>query len=195
MATTLPSYSPAVAALVSPRRLGPLGPGEPDEDARHQLEALRLDTAFAPQAVRDRDMATGCLAGLWLYHDFVSDAHFISEDIPTPTGDYWHALVHRREPDFDSAAYYFERVGRHPVFGPLRDEAAQLAAAADLEPEARFLAEQPQWDPFAFARLCAAVLEGRSRHEMLCRAVQQREWDLLFDFCYRHAVSVAADGE
>jgi hypothetical protein len=185
---TLP-YSPIIADLVFPRRLGPLGPGAPDVDARAKLEALRLETAFAPHPVRDRDMATACLAGLWLYHNFIGDAHFVAEDIQTTTGFYWHALVHRREPDFNNAAYWFRRVGQHPVFVPLRDAAAGAAlAAGELEPAAGFLLDQPRWDPFAFNALCAAVLEEKAAGASLCREVQQREWELLFDYCYRHAI-------
>jgi len=32
------------------------------------------------------------------------------------------------------------------------------------------------------------VERGRSGAEMLCRHIQAREWELLFDFCYRHAL-------
>jgi hypothetical protein len=185
---TLP-YSPAIRNLVLPPQLNPLGPGNRAEDARAKLEALRLETAFAPHAVHDTDMAMACLAGLWLYHNYLSDAHFISEDIHTPTGHYWHALIHRREPDFANAAYWFHRVGRHPIFDALRREAAALAAAEPhLEPAARFLVEKAEWDPFAFNDLCAAVLQGKAHCEKLCRQIQQREWELLFEYCYRHAI-------
>ena len=184
-------YSPAVAGLLTPGRLNSLGPGTPDEGGRARLAALRLETALGP--VRDRDMAAACLAGLWLYHDFLDESHRLSQEIATPTGSYWHGLVHRREPDFGNAAYWFRRVDRHPVFVSLREAAAELAAAAaELEPAARFLAEQREWDPFAFIDLCERAVAGRSRNEMLCRQVQQREWELLFDHCYRQAVSEEA---
>jgi hypothetical protein len=182
------SYSLAILPLLTPRRLNPLGPGEPNEEARPGLQALQVETAFAPQPVRDRDMAAACLAGLWLYHNFLDESHGLSQDLGTPTGSYWHGLMHRREPDFGNAAYWFRRVGRHPVFGPLRAAAAEAAAAREPEPAARFLVEQREWDPFAFLDLCEQAVAGRSKSEALCREVQQREWELLFDFCYRHAV-------
>jgi hypothetical protein len=93
-------YSPAIAGLVTPGRLNPLGPGAPNEEARARLGALRVEIAFAPQAVRDPDMAAACLAGLWLYHNFLDESHRLSQDLGTPTGSYWHGLMHRREPDF-----------------------------------------------------------------------------------------------
>ena len=45
-------------------------------------------------------MASACLAGLWLYHDYLDESHAVSQSIHTPAGSYWHGLMHRREPDF-----------------------------------------------------------------------------------------------
>src|SRR5262249_22336190 len=104
-------YSAKIAALLTEDRLPPLGPGTPNERVREQLASLQLDAAFAPHTVRDRDMASACLAGLWLYHDLIDQAHTIAQDIDTPEGSYWHGLVHRREPDFGNAKYWFRRVG------------------------------------------------------------------------------------
>ena len=42
------------------------------------------------------------------------------------------------------------------------------------------------WDAFAFVDLCERAAGSPS--EMLCRRVQQREWELLFDYCYRRAI-------
>src|SRR5438874_740571 len=80
--------------------------------------------AFPPSAVRDQDMAAACLAGLWLYHDFLDEAHRISQELDTTTGSYWHGLVHRREPDFSNAKYWFRRVGDHAIFPALQAAAA-----------------------------------------------------------------------
>src|SRR5436309_14158300 len=114
-----------IAELFDPDTLPPLGPGTPNETAGARLQALRVETAFAPQPVRDRDMAASCLAGLWLWHNYLDESHKISQEIDTPTGSYWHGLLHRREPDFANSKYWFRRVGRHPVFGPLCEAAAR----------------------------------------------------------------------
>ncbi len=98
MATPL-DYPPKIAELLKADRLTPLGPGTPNESVRAALAALTVESAFAPHTVRDRDMAAACLAGLWLYHDFLDESHAISQEIGTPTGSYWHGLMHRREPD------------------------------------------------------------------------------------------------
>ena len=131
-------------------------------------------------------MAAACRAALWLYHNFLDESHAISQELHTPTGSYWHALMHRREPDFSNAAYWFRRVGSHPVYDALRPAAAELAT--DAPPDAAFLRTQAAWEPFAFVDLCAAALVGRANCEPLCQQIQKREWELLFDWCYRQAV-------
>jgi hypothetical protein len=180
-------YGPIIADLLNGRRLPPLGPGTPNDAARERLESLTIETLFAPIPVRDRDMAAACLAGLWLYHDFLDQSHQISQSIHTLTGSYWHGLMHRREPDFDNAKYWFRRVGDHPVFEPLGEAAAALAESSGPDDSTAFLAKQRAWDPFAFVDLCEACRAGRSSAEMLCRRIQQREWELLFDYSYRQA--------
>jgi hypothetical protein len=180
-------YPPAIAELLREDRLNPLDPGSPNGAVRTKLAALSPETAFAPQPVHDRDMAAACLAGLWLYHGFLDESHTISQGIATPTGSYWHGLMHRREPDFGNAKYWFRRVGDHPIFDPLLTAAGELAAG-ETHPAAAFLGRQPTWDPFAFVDLCEAALAGDVPCEMLCRRIQQREWELLFQHSYGHAI-------
>jgi hypothetical protein len=179
-------YAPAIAALLQEERLAPLGPGKPNPAARGLLEGLKVETAFAPARVRDTDMAACCLAGLWLSHDFLEEAHGISQEIGTPSGSYWHGIMHRREPDYDNSKYWFRRVGSHPTFTTLQQAAAELATAAS-DPAAGFLNRQTGWDPFAFVDLVEASVAGRAGCEALCRQIQQREWQLLFDHCYQEA--------
>jgi hypothetical protein len=50
---------------------------------------------------------------------------------------------------------------------------------------ADFLTTQPEWDPFRFVDLVAAAARGKSSSEQLCRQIQRREWELLFDYCFR----------
>jgi hypothetical protein len=181
------AYAAAVSALLEEKRLAPLGPGTRNAAVLDHLERLTAESVFAPQPVRDRDMAVCCVAGLWLYYDYVDRAHELAQEIETPEGSYWHGLMHRREPDFDNAKYWFRRVGRHAVFEPLRQAAAELAASSS-DRAATFLARQSAWDPFAFIDLCEAAHGGRSGSERLCREIQDREWHLLFDYCYAHAL-------
>ena len=193
------AYGPAAAELLLPARECPLGSGQPNRAAEGKLRALTVEMLFGSQRVIDHGMAQACLAGLWLYHDFLDESHATSQEIESPSGSYWHGILHRREPDYDNAKYWFRRVGKHPVFEPLRQAAAALATSQELDAAAKFLATQSAWDPFRFVDLCEAAVEpsvGRISNpsvpvliEGLCRWIQAREWELLFDHCYHAATA------
>ncbi len=195
------TYPPAFAELIAPAFLPPLGPGQPNTQYHTKLLDLRIETAFP--AVHDRDMANCCLAGVWLLHGFLDESHKISQDIDTIYGSYWHGLMHRREPDFGNAKYWFRRVGRHPVFtcSRLQHDAGFMAmmtsnAWVDLRRELGLLPAETlnftctprPWDPFAFIDLCEISLEKQTYEQSLCVQIQRHEWDVLFEYCYLNAV-------
>ncbi len=176
-------YSPLIRALLSEDRLAPLGPGSPQEEQRGPLQRLTSANLFAPGAVRQPEFASACLAGLWLYFDFLDEAHNLSQALDTVEGSWWHGIMHRREPDYANAAYWFRRVGRHPLFGPLGAAAAELATTLDPQ-----VAIPSPWDPFWLIDYCEACARQPGPSEKLARLIQQREWQLLFDYCYRNAL-------
>ena len=182
-------YSPAVGQLLAldADRTGDLGPGRPFAPAYDPLRRLSPEALVAPAALADRDAAAACLAGLWLYFDYLDESHRLSQDLDGPDGSFWHGILHRREPDPDNAKYWFRRVGRHPVFQPLCAAAADLAVAAGkLDAGADFLSKQTAWDPNRWIDLCEAARLGQTGEatQRLCRLVQRREWELLFAHCY-----------
>jgi hypothetical protein len=185
------AYPPAIHALLAADRRPALGPGRPDAAARPALKALTVETLFGPAEVRRPELARCCLAALWLHHDYLDESHAISQDIPGADGSYWHGILHRREPDYANAGYWFRRVGKHSVFEPLHRRAAELTGEADTPPGSEFLARQAAWDPFAFIDLCEAVAGGKAECELLCRQIQRAEWELLFAYCYERAIAIA----
>lgn len=182
------TYGPALAALLKNARCNDLSPGIADSSRRGALSGLTAEVVTAPRPVRSRDMALACLAGLWLRHDFLDESHRISQDIENLTGSFWHGIVHRREGDFGNAKYWFRRVGAHPIFGPLAISAQNLARESQAGAAADYLLEQDDWDPLGFVDLCERARGGSPSVCPLCVQIQQCEWELLFDYCYREAI-------
>jgi hypothetical protein len=184
------AYGPVFAPLLAIDRRRPLGPGAPDAGARAALERLSAESAFAHAKVVDRDMAACCVSGVWLLHDYLDESHTISQGIDTPSGSFWHAIMHRREGDFSNSKYWFRRVGRHKVFDAIGQRAAELAAERGAEQIVNTIIHEDTWDPFAFVDLCQSAVRDQSDAGELCREIQQAEWELLFDHCYRAATVV-----
>jgi hypothetical protein len=182
------AYGPSVAALLENAKCNELGLGVPDATRRAQLAALAPETIAAPHAVRDSEMALACAAGLWLRCDFLDESHRISQNIDNPWGSFWHAIMHRREGDFDNAKYWFRRVGEHAIYAPLASAAKQLASGCELPPPADFLLHGNDWDAKRFVDLCRRALDDEPSLVPWCMNIQQREWELLFDDCYRQAI-------
>ena len=182
-------YGDAFARILFAEQPYPLGPGTPDEEMREDLDGLTVETAFRERHVTDPHMAIACVAAVWLYHDFLWEAHDFLQKVPTPTGSYWHAVMHRREPDGDHAKQWFERVGDHPAYEPLQRAVAKAAARYDSAPETESLTTQSGWYPARFADLVTAVLRGANEHADLCQEVQRIEFAVMFNYAYSAAAA------
>jgi hypothetical protein len=183
------AYGPVFAPLLATDRRRPLGAGSPRVEAHAALEKLTAESAFGHVKVRDREMASCCISGVWLLYDCLDESHAISQGIETPSGSFWHAIMHRREGDFSNSKYWLRRVGLHPVFETLGQRATELAAVRGAERAAQQLVNAGAWDALAFVDLCQAAVRGQAGMTDLCLDIQQAEWELLFDHCYGAATS------
>lgn len=152
-----------------PLAVGPCVSGE-------AAEALRTTP---PEALFPKGRDPLCaMAGLWCYFDCFEEAHHTVQDLDTAEAAYWHAVLHRREPDAVNAGYWFRRVGLHPVFKGLRPR------LDEFDPEHRVLSMGRDWDPFAFVDFCeAARRRPGSKEEEVAMRLQLAEWQLLFHYC------------
>src|SRR5262245_49662608 len=120
-ATLLSSY----AATPEPPELG-LAPRQGVEQLAPLTE--KLDRAFADASLTGtRADLTRAMVLLW--HDHFDAAHTIAQEVETRDGSYVHAILHRREPDYGNAKYWFRRVGQHPCFPELAARASALLKA------------------------------------------------------------------
>lgn len=131
-----------------------------------------------PQAYAPRE----ALGGLWLYFSCFDECHETVQDLNSPEGSFWHAILHRQEPDSANAAYWFRCVETHPVFRDLLVAAKDIAAR---HPAAGFRIAA-KWDAFSFVTFCEqARQEPGSPSERAALEIQRAEWQLLFDYCAR----------
>jgi hypothetical protein len=176
-------------AMPTGRSLGP---------AASVVESLarRCAETFLPRDSRVGRMAL--LAGLLTQHDHFDAAHTAAQAIEgdgqPAWGDHWHAILHRREPDYGNARYWYRHVGKSPVFARLgewvaRVGTARFTLASDVDRTAEIavwshrLVRDGVWQPYAMIDLCEACA-ARAVDDPLVRfaaAVQAREMSLLLE--------------
>jgi hypothetical protein len=174
--------------------------------------ARQIDSLFPHPANREARLARVAVqAGLLLWNDQFDSAHAAAQSIEgegTPRhGDYWHAILHRREPDYGNARYWLRRVGPHPLHATLDQFLAprfdllhrqlslrQLASPQILvsSPDAPTPTEvttwlqrvvTPRWNADELVRLCetCATRPADSPLVHLAELLQATEMTLLMD--------------
>jgi hypothetical protein len=147
--------------------------------------------------VTSRPDAIALQAGLFQMHDFFQESHELSQSIEgegrNRAGDYWHALMHRREPDYGNAKYWFRQVGTHPIFDPLRKSVEMIfqdSESSATQNARRKLLAKSQWDPFAFVDFCQECAQGDDpERTRIAEEIQWREMCLLLEQSYHDASS------
>jgi len=160
--------------------LGP-GPRPGVATLAHLSGSLDKALSAAPLPPSRRDLIRSLV---FLWHDHLDASHRISQGIDSVEGSYVHGIMHRREPDYGNAKYWFHRVGNHACFASLAAEAIRLAGACKQERLADRLVRDGQWDAFAFIDLCeeAADQPPESPRVLWLRKIQRVEFQALFDY-------------
>ena len=113
------------------------------------------------------------IAGLWLYADELDRSHTVSQSIDTPTGSYWHAIMHRREGDFSNSKYWYRRAGRHAVISRIDPAGGGAGAGTDVG----------RFDPFEFVDRAERAYQRGEVNQPELVSLQRREWQALFEWC------------
>lgn len=154
--------------------LAALGPDRRSEAWGFEEAEMRTGESAHPLNLVGRRMV--CLRALvLLWHDHLDAAHGLVQDLPGADAAFVHGIMHRREPDYSNARYWFHRVGAHPVYDALAEQAAPLLAEHAALP-CRLIREG-LWDGFAFIEAVATTLRqpvSTPEHVML-RQLQRLE--------------------
>lgn len=195
-------YSSTIASVVQKLEtrdpLPPLAPSEEwDGQLTNRISDSSLEMLFDGQSIGDSTMGDAVQSGLLLWNDALDASHTISQGIESRTGSYWHGIMHRREPDYSNAKYWFRRVGGHSIFPALRECALRLLQSGSTESDS--LADYTEaiegaegWDAFRFVDWCEAADRDRSTPEAVkafLQAVQVEEIKLLLHYSYQQALT------
>lgn len=196
------AYSSTIAGIVQKLEtrdpLPPLAPSEEwDSELTHQIQDISLEALFDSQSIKDSTMGYAMQSGLLLWNDALDASHTISQSIESKMGSYWHGIMHRREPDYSNAKYWFRRVGVHPTFPALRERALVLLQSGSTESEsltdyAEAIDEIEEWDAFRFVDWCQAADGDGSMPEavkVFLQALQVEEIKLLLHYSYQGALT------
>lgn len=148
---------------------------------RSEAEIIQsLDSFFSAQKILEpRKPLLRSAALLW--HDHLDASHTISQGIETRDGSWLHGIMHRREPDYGNAKYWFRRVAPHEAF-PKLAERAEALLESDGTGLSKRLIENDQWKPFAFIDECElAEAKQDAALASTLRKIQEIEFDVLVE--------------
>ncbi|MBG85558.1 MAG: hypothetical protein CMO80_01495 [Verrucomicrobiales bacterium] len=167
----------AVSDLLDVPGLAPLGPGPRSSVTSEAALNEQLDDIFAQHGKPPKAELISSLVMLW--HDHLDASHSISQSEYNPDGSLVHAIMHRREPDYSNAKYWWRSTGDHVCFPDLAEAVAPL-----VEGESE-LADQilggGYWDAFGFTDAVSRGIrepEDSERHQLL-KQIQRSETDVV----------------
>jgi hypothetical protein len=175
--------------------LAPSRPRTTMDWLRNHLDAVHPDELV--EGLRSEPDATALKAGLYLLHDYLEESHRCSQSVEGDgrriAGDYWHAIMHRREPDASNSKYWFRRVGRHPMFAELGQAAETIlcnSPSGQFEAWIQRLGVPQSWDPSAFVDCCEEAQRSKDAAQTATlKLIQYAEMHLLLAATYEDAIS------
>lgn len=193
------TYTPAIAEVIEKLEAGnPLPTLVPQKawsaELTDALVSKSLDELFHGESVKNTTFGDAIKSGLLLWNDALDESHNISQELANQTGSYWHGIMHRREPDYSNAKYWFGRVGTHPIFPLLRERALailnEIPDPSDaLARMAQTIETEAQWDAYQFIDWCqAAESDAAADVTRFLQQVQAEEIKLLLAYSYQNAV-------
>ena len=175
----------SIMHLLAGAGLPELGPGPRKSVLPHQeLEASLRE--ILSQSSLDSLNSDLIRALVLLWHDRLDAAHGIAQEIENADGSFLHAIVHRREPDFSNARYWFGRTGDHACFPEIASKVTTLLDSYGRSDLKSRLIIDGKWDSFAFVDLCQEASRRPSSNSgvELLRRIQGIESEALLEHLF-----------
>jgi hypothetical protein len=169
----------------------------PNQIADEQLEQelTRLTERVQQQVKtglvsRERSQAAlALISGLHLWNGSLDNSHTISQDLENRTGSYLHGILHRMEPDFSNAKYWFRMAGGHPAGELLQQKTLELLRepASGNEALYRRFMQKTAWHPELLTDMVEEASQTHSTGDdvALLEQIQALELQLLLEVVLR----------
>jgi len=136
---------------MEPGLLVPKSPWSPE--LQREIERLDPEKDNPSQALK---------SGLLLWNDDLNGCHTLAQGLPDDVGGYLHGVMHRREPDYANAKYWFRKVGDHPLFPQMQAAAIEILGDSEgMDSYRKALEKSKTWDPFRMVDWCETAKDER----------------------------------
>ena len=181
-----PQTFPEVKSLLATAEPPDLGPGpragvRPAAGLNDAIGKVLPDSTFSSHANES------IRAVILLWHDHLEEAHAIAQGIEDRDGSFIHAIMHRREPDYSNANYWFRHTGAHSCFPEIARRVAALLEAEGENVLREKIIPGGEWDALAFVDACAEAARkpAADRQVALLREIQRIETEVLLEYLLR----------
>lgn len=166
-------HTPEPADLGPHRRAGTLSVREVNARLDEAFRAAKLSSG-SQQLIR---------SAVLLWHDHLDASHTISQDLHSSDGSFLHGIMHRREPDYFNAKYWFHRVSNHPSYPEIAQRVSTFLDTKGATTLKNELIPAGKWDADAFVDACEAASNrrGTEGQRALLREVQRIETTVLIE--------------